>query len=420
MRILHLFDHSAPRRTSYALRSLDLLRAQARRGWRTLQMTTPRHGPGEDDPTAATPFHRTPAVGDPEGTLGGALCMRATARRLGGLAEGFEPDLIHAHSPATTAWPALWVGRRIGRPVVYEVRDLWEEETTERAGRPVGAVWRRLRRLLETEAVRRADAVCVLSLGLLDEMLARGAPSERLHLTPNAVDTQRFRPFEGRDPALAGALGLDPTADPVAEPLLGYIGWFTPCEGLELLVDAVARLRARGRGAKLLLVGDGPEAPRIRALAEARLGGAAILAGFAEQTEATRYASLIDLFVLPRRRTRRTDLVTPGKPLEAMAQGKLVAASDVGGHRELIRHGETGWLFPADDGEAMTATLEQVLDAPEAWAPVRMAARAFIDRTRSWDAVAERYRGVYAAASDAYAARTRTGAGSLSIRRRRA
>jgi hypothetical protein len=70
-----------------------------------------------------------------------------------------------------------------------------------------------------------------------------------------------------------------------------------------------------------------------------------------------RYYDLVDVLAYPRHSMRLTELVTPLKPLEAMAQGRLLVASDVGGHRELIRHGETGWLFPAGSAPTHWPTL---------------------------------------------------------------
>ena len=76
---------------------------------------------------------------------------------------------------------------------------------------------------------------------------------------------------------------------------------------------------------------------------------------------------------------RLTDLVTPLKPLEAMAQGKLVAASDVGGHRELIADGVTGTLFAPDDPPAITAALAGLLRDRDIWDERRRTARAFVE-----------------------------------------
>ena len=99
----------------------------------------------------------------------------------------------------------------------------------------------------------------------------------------------------------------------------------------------------------------------------------------------------------PRKRSRLTDLVTPLKPLEAMAQGRIVAASDVGGHRELMIDGLTGKLFPADDPAACAAALADLIDARETWPAVRDAGRAHVAAHHDWARNVRRYQDVYQA-----------------------
>jgi glycosyltransferase involved in cell wall biosynthesis len=104
---------------------------------------------------------------------------------------------------------------------------------------------------------------------------------------------------------------------------------------------------------------------------------------------------LVDVLLYPRLPMRLTDLVTPLKPLEAMAQGILVMASDVGGHRELIRDGETGTLFPAGDAQSLAWAVLDLLSRRGAWDSLRRRARAAVERERGWPLSVERYRCVY-------------------------
>ena len=94
---------------------------------------------------------------------------------------------------------------------------------------------------------------------------------------------------------------------------------------------------------------------------------------------------------------RLTDLVTPLKPLEAMAQGRLVVASDVGGHKELIRDGETGCLFRAGDARHLVDTVQQMLAARQLWPAMRATARRFVEQERNWRVSVARYQAVYEA-----------------------
>ena len=111
--------------------------------------------------------------------------------------------------------------------------------------------------------------------------------------------------------------------------------------------------------------------------------------------EVERYYSLIDILAYPRKKMRLTDLVTPLKPLEAMAQGKLVAASDVGGHRELIEDGETGTLFAPDDPAAIADALAGLLENQAMWPERRRTARIFVETHRNWSSNILRYGPVY-------------------------
>ena len=108
-----------------------------------------------------------------------------------------------------------------------------------------------------------------------------------------------------------------------------------------------------------------------------------------------RYYELIDVLAYPRLPIRLTELVTPLKPLEAMAQGRLVVASDVGGHRELIRHGETGFLFRAGDAGALVDAVEALFDQPALWPRIRAQARRYVEVERTWAASVARYAAVY-------------------------
>jgi glycosyltransferase involved in cell wall biosynthesis len=149
---------------------------------------------------------------------------------------------------------------------------------------------------------------------------------------------------------------------------------------------------------RVLLVGGGPQDAALKAQAQ-RLGVAdkVVFTGRVPHADVQRYYDLIDVLVYPRHSMRLTELVTPLKPLEAMAQGRVLAASDVGGHRELIEDGRTGVLFKADDPTALTGALLGLFAQPQRrWAELRVNARRFVETERNWAGSVARYRGVYA------------------------
>jgi PEP-CTERM/exosortase A-associated glycosyltransferase len=274
--------------------------------------------------------------------------------------------------------------------VVYEVRALWEDAATDHGTTREGSPRYLVSRWLETLAVRSADHVTTISEGLRHEIASRGVAPERVTVIPNGVDVERFRLGGTADPGLRHSLGLE------GRSVLGFAGSFYGYEGLDLLLDATARLLASDATLAVLLLGGGPQEQALKARAAALgLGGRVVFAGRIPHDDVARYYDLIDVLVYPRRSMRLTELVTPLKPLEAMAQGRIVIASDVGGHRELIRDGETGYLFRPGNVEALVETVRRVFVDRGDWERMRFAGRRFVETERTWRASVARYASVY-------------------------
>ncbi|MBN2885138.1 MAG: glycosyltransferase, exosortase A system-associated [Chromatiaceae bacterium] len=397
MRVLHILDHSLPLHSGYSFRTLSILREQQRLGWETQSLTSPRQGAvvAKEECIEGQVFHRTAPLSWTHDLplIAHLAAMRATERRLDALVRRLKPDLLHAHSPVLNAIPALAVGRRLGVPTVYEIRAFWEDAAVDHGTQRAWG-WRyRASRALESWAVQRADQVVTICEGLRAELIERGLAPGKVAVVPNAVDAERFCQGAAPNAALRERLGLG------EGPVLGFIGSFYAYEGLDLLIEALPRIRARLPEARLLLVGGGPQEGALRAQARALgLEEAVRCVGRIAQQDIGAYYDLIDLLVYPRRPMRLTDLVTPLKPLEAMAQGRLFIASDVGGHRELIRAGDTGLLFSAGDVGALAECALEALALPDGGARLRTKARAFIERERTWPQSVARYAGVYARA----------------------
>ena len=312
------------------------------------------------------------------------------ARRIEEVAALEKPDILHAHSPALNGLAALRAGRRLGLPVVYECRAFWEDAAVDHGTSREWGPRYRLTRAMETRVFRRADAVTTICEGLRAEIASRGIPAAKITVIPNAVDTASFTFGAPASAALQQQLGL------AGKTVLGFIGSFYAYEGIPLLLQALPALLRQHPQLRLLLVGGGPQAADIRdAIANLGLQEAVILTGRVPHEQVQDYYNLVDIFAYPRRPMRLTDLVTPLKPLEAMAQGRLVVASDVGGHRELIRHGDTGMLFYAGDADALAAAVNDLLARPEDWQPMRDRGRAFVEQERTWAASVGRSRSVY-------------------------
>lgn len=392
MRILHVLDHGLPLHSGYTFRTRAILKSQMRRGWQVAAVTGPRHGASDaaEESVDGIDFFRTGAVPPLPSPLAELREISHFARRIAEVADAFRPDILHAHSPVLDALAALRVARRRKLPLVYEIRAFWEDAAVGNGTGREGSSKYRLTRALETWAVQRADAVAVICDGLRHDLTQRGIAPDKIFVSPNGVDLSVFGRAGPYDAALARELSI------TGAEVIGFIGSFYDYEGLDDLIAAMPALVESRPAAQLVLVGGGPMEERLRAqTAASPVSGHIRFVGRVPHAEVERYYSVIDILCYPRKRMRLTDLVTPLKPLEAMAQRRLVAASDVGGHRELIRHDDTGTLFPPDDPPALALALAALLSDRDGWDARRARARAFVEAERDWDVNIGRYAPVY-------------------------
>jgi PEP-CTERM/exosortase A-associated glycosyltransferase len=388
MRILHILDHSLPMHSGYTFRTRAIVKAQLARGWEVACLTGARHEPGGPDPEEVDGirFFRTPHPPRGPSPLREWREIKALERRLDSLVHDWRPDQLHAHSPVLNALAALPVARRHRLPLLYEIRAFWEDAAVGNGTGSQGSPRYQLTRALETYAARKAHGVAVICEGLRRDLVARGIAPEKILVSPNGVDLGLFGNPLAPDPAFAERLGLS-GAD-----VVGFIGSFYDYEGLDDLIESMPMLIELRPTAQLLLVGGGPMEAALRAQAETSPAASRIhFVGRVPHHEVDRYYGLIDVLAYPRKAMRLTELVTPLKPLEAMAQRKLVAASDVGGHRELIEDGVTGTLFPAGDPPAIAAALDRLFADRAGWELRRDTARRFVERERNWSSNISRY-----------------------------
>ena len=391
-RILHVLDHSLPMHSGYTFRTRAILKAQEAMGLEVRGITGLRHvaaGPDTEQAEGLT-FHRT------RGTAGGPPGLREwrevnlLADAIVALAAEWRPDLLHAHSPALNGKAALIAARRLGIPVVYEIRAFWEDAAVSNGTGSEGNLKYRLTRALENHVVAGADAVVTICQGLKDDLVLRGVAADKIMLSPNGVDLDLFGQAAPREAALARDLELG------EGPVIGFIGSFYDYEGLDDLIAAMPALVEQEPDARLLLVGGGPCEADLRKQANASPAASAIrFVGRVPHSEVERYYALVDVMAYPRKRSRLTDLVTPLKPLEVMAQGKLVAASDVGGHRELMTDRINAALFAPDDPAACAAALADLLADRAGWETRRAAGREHVAANHDWARNVYRYQDVY-------------------------
>jgi glycogen synthase len=378
--------------SGYTFRTRAILKAQIACGWDVAGITGARHtAEGSDvEVVDGLTFHRTPKPASAPSPLGEWLEIRALAVAIEHLIDTWKPDILHAHSPVLNALAALGVAKKYQIPLIYEIRAFWEDAAVGNGTGTEGSLKYRMTKALETYAVRRADAVAVICEGLKSDLLTRGIAAEKIMVSPNGVDLELFGDPPPPDTALAESLGL------VGADVIGFIGSFYDYEGIDDLIAAMPALQAQRPNAHLLLVGGGPIETALRTQAEASTATRNIhFVGRVPHDQVERYYSLIDILAYPRKKMRLTDLVTPLKPLEAMAQRRLVAASDVGGHRELIEDGVTGTLFAPDSPPAIARALAELMEKRAIWDEIRDVARKFVEQDRNWSSNISRYQPVY-------------------------
>lgn len=302
-----------------------------------------------------------------------------------------RPAVLHAVSNHLNAAVALELGRRHGLPVVYEVRGFLEDSWLSRdPSRSEDDPFYRLTRELETRRMNEADLVVTLGETMRAEIASRGVPDGKIITVPNGVDGSFLEPLPDGS-ALRADLGIAPDA-----PVIGLTSSFYGYEGIDTLIDAAALLAARGTDVTLLLVGDGPERGALERRAAER-GVRAVFTGRVPMDAVRRYHAVLDVFAVPRRDDRVCRMVTPLKPIEAMAGGIPVIASDVNALREMVEPGVTGTLTPPEDPEAWANSLDRLVYSPEVRRKIGRSAREWVSAERTWRAVAVRYREAYAA-----------------------
>lgn len=393
-RVLHLLTNSVPvTRSGYTSRSHEILRAQRDAGLDPLAVT--RSGfPAVAGQLVTTPvsvvdgieYRRITPWTLPRSTdLQAVREVELLAREVDRIA----PSVLHTTTHYVNALSALALRELTGLPVVYEVRGFLEETWLSVHGAQGASSDRfRMWRDRETECMLAADVVVTLGDAMKSEIVARGVPEDTVHLAPNAVPDDVFTVLPGRK-TVRRELGV--TDDDL---LVGSVTSVVPYEGLGTAVDAVAHLVARGVPAVLLVVGDGT----ARAALEQRAAAAGIRAVFTGRVPAPRaraYREALDAFVVPRRDESVTRLVTPLKPVEAMAAGVPVVASDLPPLREIVTAGTTGLLVPPEDPGALADALERLAADRDLGHRLGAAGKDWAREHRTWASVAQTYVNAY-------------------------
>lgn len=395
-RVLHCVTNALPyTQAGYTVRTHRIVTAQQAAGldphvvtswgWPMLQGHTAVEPYEEID---GIPYHRLLPHGEVPTHAHGRLIRGA--EDVTALVQRLRPAVLHAATDHRNGNVAMAVRERTGTPFVYEVRGFLEETWASRDPARVGTDRHRMQRECEAHLMRSADAVVTLAETMAAEIVERGVPRERIFLAPNAVDDSLLTAeYDGAAFRAAYGIGEDEVVVGSVSSIVGY-------EGFGTLLDAAAVLRDRGVPIRVLLVGDGTE--RENLLAQVKrlgLGDRAILPGRVAPEEALQAQAALDIFVCPRLDLRVTRLVTPLKPVEAMALGKPVVLSDLPALAELLGGSDAGVLVRPGDPEALADALAALREDPGRRAEMGEAGRAEVAAKRTWSRIAETYRDVY-------------------------
>jgi glycosyltransferase involved in cell wall biosynthesis len=401
-RVCYLLSNSLPRKVSgYTVRSQALARAMSAADWDMRLETRPGWPPpsaGNED--AAFPehtvvdglvYHHNPGPSHKEMPLAGYL--KPAVEMLAARCRAYRPSLIMGTSNYVTGLLGLMAARRAGLPFFYEMRGFLE---ISRAARRPEYVCRRKyawEQAMDTLVALEADHVLTLCGAMRRELIRRGVPGAKISLLPNGCAAPAD--IAGRDGALAAQWNLPPGV-----PVIGYVGTFNAYEGLELLIQACGRLRTRDF--RILLVGAEPAAKTGKISSALReqarelgLADRLLLPGPVPPDEARRYYTLMDICPFPRLPLPVCELVSPLKPLEAMAAGKAALVSDVGGMEEMVEHGVTGLRFAKGSERGLAQALALLLDDKELRAKLAAKGRAWALAERSWDSMAVSLTGLF-------------------------
>ena len=382
------------------------------------------------------PYHRLipyrlPSRADAAAALGLDLAARLTGR--------LRPAVLHAASNHLNGQLALALREDFGLPVIYEARGFWEDTWLSRHGaapgdpaaqapqpgdtpgrarsaslspaQPGPAVTARrapvaparlpgadlaasdfyqLSRAAEIRCMTEADLVVTLGEVMREEIVARGVAADKVIVVPNAVSADFLEPLPDGAP-LRESLGIRP-----GELVVGVVSNLVAYEGVGTLLEAAGELRRRGLAVRPLIVGDGTERTALERLAgQLGLTGTAIFTGRVPMSQVRRYHAVLDLFAVPRTSDRVCQLVTPLKPVEAMASGLCVVASDVGALREIIRPEVTGALATSGDSASFANIMEPLLYSSDTRRKLGANAREWVARDRTWAHNAAIYRAAY-------------------------
>lgn len=390
MKILHILDHFLPYHSGYTYRSLSVFKNLREKGLKQIIITSAKHKKFEQEkeniegfPIYHTQFQSKSMISLP--FIKECYEMWALYKRINFVFKQTNFDIIHSHSPILNAIPALIFSKLNKIPILYDIRAFWEDAAVSHGNRSEKSFDYKLIRALEGLIAKKVDKVSVICNGLMEDLIRRGVTKNKISIQSNGLDLINKEIIsENYEKRLNHIFTI------------GYIGSFYKYEGLDILLDAMKELNDPDREYKLILVGGNEEENNLkRKVEQLKLFDKVIFTGPIAHAEVSKYYSKMDLLVYPRKKQRLTELVTPLKPLEAMSYGKVILASDVGGHKELIQDRITGILFKADDTNDLIKKIKDIANQKYDIKKIKNNAIHNVNINKNWSTIVEGYIDIY-------------------------
>lgn len=389
MKVLHVLHHSLSiLADGYAVRSQSILGTLRQHGIEACAVTAPADRDGIPEHEEGIPHWRTPALKTQGEVRRSFNRYQQLVKMLRIVVDREHPDLIHAHSPVYNGYAALRVAREKHIPCMYEMRAVWEDAAVDRRKFAAKSIFYRVARLAETRLFNSVDGIFTICAGLQSEVLKKGVPAEKITVVPNAIPRAAVRAL-GPNYQLKHQLGWPDG------PVFGFIGSLFHYEGVDRILDVIPAVLSKAPNVRFLILGGGECEQEIRQRTATWKKNEVVFRPRVSHSEVASYYSVTDCLVYPRRSVRLTELVTPLKPLEAMAMKRAVIASNIGGHRELIQDHRTGLLFDNRDPHALQNSILRLAQDESLLRSLAASGQEFVSNERTWDCVGARYLPVY-------------------------
>ena len=398
MKILHILDHSLPLYSGYSFRSQNIFQSQNRIGIQTIVLTSSKHEASfEYDEVPVyelingIKYYRSGKLRYNIPIIKEIGLIKRLINRIVDICKVEKPDIIHAHSPVLNGLAALRASRILDIPFVYEIRAFWEDAAVDHGTCREWGIRYRMIRILETYICRKADAIIAICNGIKEDLLSRKRiPTNKIVIIGNAINLSDFD-FNINADELRNQFHINDNYLTV-----GFIGSFYHYEGLLFLLECFAKILEEFPFVKLILVGGGPEEKKLRLkVNELAIEEDVIFTGRIPNKKISSIYSIVDILVLPRLSMRLTEIVTPLKPLEAMIMKKAILASDVGGHKELITHGQTGILFKAGDADDFLKKFFLLANSSNLRSKLGEQGYEYVRKEKNWNLNAKKYNKLY-------------------------